>query len=296
MAADLPTLIRSHARWRLGFLGLALGVPLLLGTLFQRQIHRLEALADHGREATATVTSVARDGSTELTRYAYSVGGVSYTWNVSWADAPYQPGDSFPVTYLPEDPSLSRPGAPPSSHAKAEAEGNAAFVHKALIGVFAFFAFNAVLCHLKLRKLRANAAAGLPAAGLVVPPAWLGRGVAVLLLGALLSVSFDPKVQAVQAKAFGATPLGMPITAFACLATVVLFAPYVWVFEHAMRIALQALEDGASVSKVGLLVYLFSLGERHPELVRSRNVVLGGLGFFGVLMGLWIAYAAALGI
>ena len=295
MAADLPALIRSHARWRLAFLGLALGVPLLLGTVFERQIRRLEALADHGREATATVTSVVREGSGDLTHYGYSVGGASYTWNVSWADAPYGVGDRFPVTYLPEDPSLSRPGQPPSS-AGAEAAGNAGFAHKALIGVFAFFAFNAALCHLKLKKLRACAAAGLPAAGVVIPPAWLGRGVAVLLLGAMLSVNFDPKVQAVQAKAFGATPLGMPITAFACLATVVLFTPYIWVFDHAMRIVMQAREDGASISRVGLIVYLFGLGKQHPELSRSRNVVLGGLGFFWVLVGLWIAYTEALGI
>src|SRR6185437_8123311 len=115
MAADLPTLIRSHARWRFIFLGIALVAPLLLKALFDRQTHRLYALADHGREATAIVSSVERTDLGTYTHYGYSVDGASYTWNVSNADAPYQPGESFPVTYLPEDPSLSRPGPPPST-------------------------------------------------------------------------------------------------------------------------------------------------------------------------------------
>lgn len=295
MATELPTLIRSHARGRVVFLGLALVVPLLLGAVFQRQIHRLEALADHGRETSATVTSVSSNGTDAYTGYWYSVDGVSYTWSVSQAEAPYRPGQSFPVTYLPEEASFSRPGVPPSN-AAAEAVANTRFSHRVLLGIFAFFAICAATSHLKLKKLRESAAAGVRPPTLVIPPAWLGRGVALVILATTLAVNFDPAVQLVQVKAFGAAPLGMSTTTFACLATVVLFAPYFWVFEHLVHIIVQAREDGASVSKVGLLVYLAGIGKRHPRLVRSRNVVLGGLAFFVVLAGAWIAYADALGI
>jgi hypothetical protein len=166
------------------------------------------------------------------------------------------------------------------------------------LAAFAFFLVNAGLCHAKLRKLRERAATSgsLTGGGYLVSPAWLGRGVALLLLAVMLRVNFDPAVRVVQQQAFGAAPLGMPVTVFACVATVVLFAPYFWVMDHAMRIVVQAREDGVWVGRLGLFEYLFSVGKRHPELVRSRNVVLGGLGFFCVLVGLWSAYAAALGI
>jgi hypothetical protein len=132
-------------------------LPLLFKPVFDRQIHRLYALADHGQEATAIVSSVEQTGSGVYTHYAYSVGSASYTWSVSHAEAPYRPGDTFPVTYLPDDPSLSRPGPPPSS-ARAEAIGNTAFTRKAMLAVFAFFLVNAALCHAKLRRLRQRAA------------------------------------------------------------------------------------------------------------------------------------------
>jgi hypothetical protein len=130
----------------------------------------------------------------------------------------------------------------------------------------------------------------------VIPPVWLGRGLAFLLLAILLSVNFDASVRAVHEEAFGVTLLGLPVTAAVSIATVILFAPYFWVMEHVMRIVVQAREDGASLSKLGLFMYLFGVGKRHPHLVRSRNIVLGGLGYFFLLMGLWIAYTEARGI
>jgi hypothetical protein len=221
VAADLPSLIRSHARGRFVFLGLAVVAPLLLLGLLRRK-----------------------------------------------------------------------------ANVDAETES---VIHKTMLGLFVFFAANAAMSHAKLGVLRRRAQeAGMPSASLagenVISPVWLGRIVAAVLLAVLVSVNHDDAVRAVQEKAFGASPLGLGTTLFADLATVVLFAPYFWVMEHAMRIVVQARQDGTWLSRSGLLSYLLEVGKRHPELARSRNVVAFGLGYFFLLLGLWIAYAEARGI
>ena len=137
-------LARSALRWCLGFCLLAVLVPLGLHALFERQARRLDALADHGRQAQATVTAVEQQGGKRYTAYSYIVDGRAHSWNVSWQDAPYAAGESFAITYLPEDPSLSRPGADPTVP-RGEAERNRRFTAKLLAGVFGFFAINALL-------------------------------------------------------------------------------------------------------------------------------------------------------
>ena len=101
-------IIASDARFRIIFAVLAVVVPLALFSLFRRHELRLRALADHGRPGTATLTYATRDGTSH---YRYEIDGVTHTWNVARAQAPFAPGQEFPITYLPEDPSLSRPGA-----------------------------------------------------------------------------------------------------------------------------------------------------------------------------------------
>lgn len=149
----LATRIRSLAQWRAIFALLAIVVPGLLYMVFERQARRLDALGDHGEVTTATVTRVQRGGRETYVVYAYTVGGAAFTWSAAHADAPYDVGQSFAITYLPEHPALSRPG-PDRARATAEAASNRSFASKVVIAVFAFFALNLALIQWRLRGLR----------------------------------------------------------------------------------------------------------------------------------------------
>ncbi len=144
---------RSLSRWRAGLALAALVVPLALFALFERQARRLDALAEQGAPVTANVTRVTEGGTVH---YAYWVDGVGYSWNVARDDAPYEPGATFAATYLPDDPSFSRPIAD-RALAAAEASGNRSFAWKVVLGVGLFLGFFALLTHRDLRRLRAGA-------------------------------------------------------------------------------------------------------------------------------------------
>jgi hypothetical protein len=148
--AHVERIVRSLVRWRLIFLIVAVVIPAGCYGLFERQARRLDALGDHGEPTTATVTAVNRGGTVD---YAYVVNGTRYTWNVAQADAPNAVGETFPITYVPEDPALSRPGAD-RSRGTREAAANRSFAWKVEAGVFAFLAFNVILCDVRLRRLR----------------------------------------------------------------------------------------------------------------------------------------------
>jgi hypothetical protein len=148
--AQVERLVQSLVRGRLIFLILAVVVPAGCYGAFERQARRLDALGDHGAPATATVTALAQGGTIE---YAYEVGGRGYTWNVAQGEAPGTVGKTFTVIYLPEDPTLSRPGND-RSRATREAASNRSFAWKVEAAIFAFFAFNLILCDVRLRRLR----------------------------------------------------------------------------------------------------------------------------------------------
>ena len=90
------------------------------------------------------------------TYYAYRVNGNEYTWNVARTDAPFFVGQVFPATYLPEDPSFSRPFADRRVAAR-EAARNRSFSWKACFGVACFLLVFAGLTHRGLRRLRGGA-------------------------------------------------------------------------------------------------------------------------------------------
>jgi hypothetical protein len=148
--ARVEKLIRSLTRLRLAFLLLAVLVPAGCYGLFERQAQRLDALGDHGERGMATVTDVNRQGTVF---YTYVVGGARYTWNVAHDEAPYAVGETFALTYLPEDPSFNRPEADRST-AFAAAASNRSFAWKTEAGIFGFFAFNLILCDVRLRRMR----------------------------------------------------------------------------------------------------------------------------------------------
>jgi hypothetical protein len=277
-------IIASDTRWRAIFATLAVLLPLALGLLFRRQELRLRALADHGRAGTAVVTD-----TSQYTDYRYEVGGQTYTWNVSREKAPYARGASFPIVYLPEDPSLSRPGAV-YGPTELDADLDLTFQHRLLLGLFGFFAGASLLCHRQLRRLRrGDPLRTAPRIG----PDGAGRLVALLILGAVLAANADPKAQAVMAAVFGATPLGVPVVVAVSAAEIVLFAPYFWVFPHLMRIVMESMRRGGSLSKAGIVLAVAQAG---PEQARSRWLVIAGLVYFVALMAGWIALAASKGV
>ena len=277
-------ILASDTRWRLIFAVVAVLLPLAFYLVFHRQEVRLRALADHGRAGTAVVTD-----ASQYTAYRYEVGGETYTWSVDREKAPYARGASLPIVYLPEDPSLSRPGAV-FGPAELDADLDLPLVHKILLGIFGFFAGASLLCHRQIRRLRR----GEPLrTGPRIGPDWLGRIVALLILGATLSADADAQVQVVMAKVFGATPFGLPVVAVVAVGEVLLFMPYFWVFPHLMRIVMVSQASGGSLSKLGILLAVAKAG---PEQARSRWWVIGGLVYFVALMAAWIALAASKGV
>jgi hypothetical protein len=146
--------ITSLIRWRAGLAVAALVIPLALFFLSDRQARRLDALATHGKPVDAQVTAVSRDNG--ITFYAYRVGGNEYTWNVARAEAPFAVGQVFPATYLPEDPSFSRPSVDPDLAArKAARTRNLAW--KTCLGAAALLLLFCGLVHRELRRLRTRA-------------------------------------------------------------------------------------------------------------------------------------------
>lgn len=151
MARHDAARIRSLVRARAGLLVAGVVLPLALFGLFERQARRLDALAARGRPVEATVTAVTRDS----THYAYRVEGALHTWNVARRDAPYAPGETFVVTYLPGDAGLSRPTADRSVGAE-EAARNRGFSRKVVLGLAVILLGIAGLAHRDLQRLRSG--------------------------------------------------------------------------------------------------------------------------------------------
>lgn len=112
----------------------------------------------------------------------------------------------------------------------------------------------------------------------------------------IIGTTFSPDVQPVLVKAFGAEPFGVPVTVVVAVAQAIFLFPFVFALHHFMLIAERAAADGHGVGKVGLLVYVASVGQRHPELRRSQIISVAGLAYFVLVCGIWIAYADAKGI
>jgi len=150
----VESLARSLARWRWGLLLVAVAGPGGLWALFERQNQRLEVLGASGEVAQATIVEVSRQNGKDFADYEYRVGGERYTGNVDATKVPRAAvGEAFTIVYSPGDPSLSIPGAD-RSRATAEASSNRSVGRKICGGLFFFFAFNALICEVRLRRLR----------------------------------------------------------------------------------------------------------------------------------------------
>jgi len=271
-------------RMRAVALLLAVVVPALLFTLFERQARRLDALADHGVRVDAVVVGVGA-----YTEYAYEIEGKSYRWSVRRDAAPFPLGATLPVRVLPDNPAVSRPGED-GAIASRDAAETRGIAPRAMPLVLLFFFLLAGVAHRDLRRLQG----ATPAAPL--DPRRLGRGLGVVVVAMLLGVNAYDDVHAVQVAAFGARPLGLPVALVCTVVEALLFAPFVLVIEHLMFIMASARRDGAGVGGIGLGLYMAQLGEHRPELKRPRAIVVAGLVYFVALMGAWIAFTSARGI
>ncbi|MGC4086373.1 MAG: hypothetical protein QM756_00470 [Polyangiaceae bacterium] len=149
---DFPSRARSAARFRNGLIVAGLVLPAVLFFLFERQATRLDALARHGAAVSAVVSAVSERG---VTSYAYRVDGVTYSWSAARAEAPFAPGDTFAATYLPEDPSLSRPISEPALAAR-EAAANRSLAWKVSLGLALVLFLTAWLTQRDVRRLQAG--------------------------------------------------------------------------------------------------------------------------------------------
>jgi hypothetical protein len=104
----------------------------------------------------------------------------------------------------------------------------------------------------------------------------------------ILSVAFDPSVDAKVVKAFGEEPFGMAPQVFSLLLQTILYLPFPWVFYHVALIVIQTRRDG--LSSAGLLDIL-DVDRRHPPLRRSKLICLAGLCYFFTICAVWIIYA-----
>jgi hypothetical protein len=116
--------------------------------------------------------------------------------------------------------------------------------------------------------------------------------ISLVMYAIVIGVNFDAKVRAKHIEAFGAEPLGLPVTLVVGVVESLLFLPMPWVFWHLMRLTFQALHDGRGIG----IGYVLTVGFSHPDLRRSQAICIGGLLYFILICGAWIAYAAARGI
>ena len=118
----------------------------------------------------------------------------------------------------------------------------------------------------------------------------------VAMYGAVLSAMLHPDSMPTSVKVFGERPLGMPLRLFVALFFTLLSVPIPVGAWHSYRILFRAASEGRGFSKQEIIMSLLRTPSSHPDLRRSRRIVLGVGTFYLALMFGWIAYAAARGI
>jgi hypothetical protein len=101
----------------------------------------------------------------------------------------------------------------------------------------------------------------------------------------------DPREENIGHKAFGSYPsLGLSSRAVGCLLFTIIYFPFPFVFYHDLVIMMKLFEDGMGFGRIRFLVYLTTVGKRHPSLRKSQRVVLAGLVYYLVICISWIIY------
>jgi hypothetical protein len=126
-----------------------------------------------------------------------------------------------------------------------------------------------------------------------LPSSIIGLAVGMVLLGIALWTNFDPNVEAVQERAFGARPLGLPVTWVVCAAEAVLLGPALLVLGPALLALAQELMGAEGAATKGGLLELLLFGRGlSDELRAARRRALVSGGYLIALMAAWIAFAA----
>lgn len=116
------------------------------------------------------------------------------------------------------------------------------------------------------------------------------------MYGGVLAAILHPDSMPTSVAVFGEKPLGLPLQPFLVLYFTLLSVPLPIGVWHAYRILFRGAAAGAGFSKHEILRSLMVTPSSHPDLRRSRRVVLGVGAFYMALMVGWITYAAANGL
>jgi hypothetical protein len=267
---------------QLSLLGIcATGVVLLLlvGTWIEGG-HR--ALRTGGVTTLGVVTECLRDGGGYRTLYEYAVDGERRERNASMA-SPIALGPTR-VLYLPDRPQVSWPGGRPS-------DAEVRLVSRPFRMLAMILGAVGVVFASVFEVGRRRAARG--AQGRLNDLA--GTAVATLIVGAALFAQTFEDVQDVQARAFGAAPLGVPIRFLMPVVVVLLGLPLFLIGGHMMALRTRALEDGR-LGSVGFVLWLLGRRPAALGLGRARAILLAvGAGYAALLLA-WIAFAAHRGV
>lgn len=137
----------ERTRWVLALIGIVLTCALAIPAV--RNAQRLRGLSEHGIQTSAEVTNA----TASYTHYAYTVDGVSHTWNVNHDKAPFRTGDTISILILPEDASFSRPTLDRASIAEESKEAMRFAPKVAGVTLWFFLGF-ALVTHLQLVRAR----------------------------------------------------------------------------------------------------------------------------------------------
>jgi hypothetical protein len=130
-----------------------------------------------------------------------------------------------------------------------------------------------------------------------LPRAWIGYGLSAAFLGIALWTNFDPAVGAVEARAFGERPFGLPVAWAVCYAEAALLGPPLFLLGPALLVvAAETLERRGSAGKAALILALASGGGLSEAGQRARRRALLAGGWLVLVMAAWIALAAYRGI
>ncbi len=116
------------------------------------------------------------------------------------------------------------------------------------------------------------------------------------MYGAVLSAMLHPDSVPTSVAVFGNRPFGLPLPLFVVLFFTLLSVPLPFGVWHAYRILFRGASEGIGFSKHEIIRSLLRTPSFHPDLRRSRYIVLGVGTFYLLLMFGWIAYAAVRGI